>query len=288
MVPQAAPSRATRTASGSLRSKFSTADSSLTSTSGCSRPQTPLPDQRSTSCLAVRAPSCCPILRSHLHISLSLLLSSLPRPHTSHLQSLSLSVSPAPEPPPLAPTVPGLFLPQPPRSPARSPQCPSLFHCLATFFSVSLVLCFPLPSCFKPQYRLQSLYTTPSLRTPSSPAPYLLASQAQEQSPVSSPSSAVPGLPGPKSNARQSGIRQTNRRSGCGPAPVSMVHRPSCQCGGGSSRASPSTAEQCPQTPAPAGGGISLVTIIHGDQSVGTAAGAPPILTSRRWRGGVS
>ena len=33
-----------------------------------------------------------------------------------------------------------------------------------------------------------------------------------------------------------------------------MVRRPSCQCGGGSSRASSSTAEQCPQTPALAGG----------------------------------
>ncbi|XP_014396980.1 PREDICTED: uncharacterized protein C1orf122 homolog [Myotis brandtii] len=44
-----------------------------------------------------------------------------------------------------------------------------------------------------------------------------------------------------------------------------MVRRPSCQCGGGSSRASPSTAEQCPQTPAPAGGG-----------NVSSKPGAPP------------
>lgn len=43
----------------------------------------------------------------------------------------------------------------------------------------------------------------------------------------------------------------------------------------------PSTAEQCPQTPAPAGGGVSLVTIIHGDQSLGIAVGDPPILASR-------
>ena len=120
---------------------------------------------------------------------------------------------------------------------------------------------------------------------PSSPASCILASQAPR---VSSPSSAVPGLPGPKSKARQSGIRQMNRRSGCGPTPVSMVRRPSCQCGGGSSRASPSTAEQCPRTPAPAGGGISPVTIIHGDQALCTAAGSPPIPASRRWRGGVS
>lgn len=44
------------------------------------------------------------------------------------------------------------------------------FHRLATFFSVGLVLCFPLPSCFRPQYRLRSLHTTPS------PAPQLFSS----------------------------------------------------------------------------------------------------------------
>lgn len=44
------------------------------------------------------------------------------------------------------------------------------------FFSVSLSLCFPLPACFKPQYRLQSLHKTPS-QHPSASAPYLLASQ---------------------------------------------------------------------------------------------------------------
>lgn len=67
-----------------------------------------------------------------------------------------------------------------------------------------------------------------------------------------------------------------------------MVRRPSCQCGGGSSRASPGPAEQRPQTPAPARGGILSVTVSHGDQSLGKAAGAPPIPASRGWRGGVS
>lgn len=50
----------------------------------------------------------------------------------------------------------------------------------------------------------------------------------------------------------------------------------------------PGPAEQRPQTPAPARGGISPVTVSHGDQSLEMAAGAPPIPTRRGWRGGVS
>lgn len=135
----------------------------------------------------------------------------------------------------------------------RVPQCSSLLRCLATFSSLSSSWLLSVRLLQTPiQTPVSSYDSFP--KHPGSSASYLLASKPPKQPPVSSPSSAVPGLPGPKSKARHSGIRQMNRRSGCGPAPVSMVRRPSCQCGGGSSRASPSTAEQCPQTLALAGG----------------------------------
>ena len=79
------------------------------------------------------------------------------------------------------------------------------YLCLATFFSASLVLCFPLLACLKPQYRLQSLYTIPSLRPPSSPASYLLAFQAPR---TATSFLTFLGDPGPPWSQKQ---RQTER-----------------------------------------------------------------------------
>ena len=132
LVQRAPPNPATQIALVSLHSKFSTADSSRVSTSDSSQILSPNPPPHALSAtLGTRPPALVappalatqrsprlPTVSAPSRLLRGDFTSASPCPHTFHLQLLSLSVSPAPEPSPLAPTVPGLFLPQPPRCPA--------------------------------------------------------------------------------------------------------------------------------------------------------------------------
>lgn len=233
----------------------------------------------------VRAPSGLSIFRAHLRISLSPLFIS-PPPHL---------------PPPITQLVRltgsrwtsasgsrGSWSLSSPTSRVSSPQAPQrpfLRYCLATFFSVSPGLCCLLTS---------SPSTDSSLANDSFPQ------NPRPQPPIfwharlrAEPTSLLTFLGGPRPPGSQK-QRETERHpaeeqaqrvwTGAG------LHGPQTEL---SVRRrlkprQPSTAEQCPQTPAPAGGGVSPLAIIHGDQSLGTAAGCPPIPASRGWEGGVS
>lgn len=233
----------------------------------------------------VRAPSGLSIFRAHLRISLSPLFIS-PPPHL---------------PPPITQLVRltgsrwtsasgsrGSWSLSSPTSRVSSPQAPQrpfLRYCLATFFSVSPGLCCLLAS---------SPSTDSSLSNDSFPQ------NPRPQPPIfwharlrAEPTSLLTFLGGPRPPGSQK-QRETERHpaeeqaqrvwTGAG------LHGPQTEL---SVRRrlkprQPSTAEQCPQTPAPAGGGVSPLAIIHGDQSLGTAAGCPPIPASRGWEGGVS